>query len=72
MIITLRVFLELSIDVLKLIRRDIASAYRASLVLGHLVLDLAPKLVLFLESLHKPISPKAHQMKSVETLVNAH
>lgn len=71
-VINFRVLLELRPDVLDLLLGNLSSADGALLVLGHLVLDLAAELILFLESLHKPISMEADQVESVEALAHSH
>lgn len=72
MIVHLRVFLELFVDVVEVVLKHLSAADRAPLVLGHLILDLTPELVLFLKSLHEPITVETDQVETVEALVDTH
>lgn len=72
MIVHLRVFLELFVDVVEVVLKHLSAADRAPLVLGHLILDLTPELVFLLKSLHEPITVETDQVETVEALVDTH
>lgn len=64
--------LELPLDVLNLVFLDVSSANGASLMLWHLVGDFIAELILFLESLHEPISMETDQVETMEALIHSH